>query len=35
MKSDNIFEVNKLIYVLAVVALVVVALDINVWRVAA
>ena len=33
MKDDNIFEVNKVIYILAVIALIVVALDINVWRV--
>ena len=30
--TDNISTLNKLLYILTAVALVVIALDINIWR---
>ena len=32
MDNDAIFEFNKVLYVIAAIAVIVVALDINVWR---
>jgi hypothetical protein len=32
MENDEIFVLNKVLYAVAVIALIVVALDVHVWR---